>query len=103
MKKTINRYWTLLKTYVQPQWVRVVWLLLLLFVNIALRLANPQIMRTFIDAAVAGKAFEELLKLGLVFLGIALLTQALAIISTYLSEMVAWTATNTLRQEMLQH
>ncbi len=103
MKKTINRYWKLLKTYVQPQWVRVVWLLLLLFVNIALRLTNPQIMRTFIDAAVAGKAFAELMELGLVFLGVALLTQALAIISTYLSEIVAWTATNSLRQEMLKH
>ena len=66
MKITVDRYWTLLKKYVQPQWIRIVWLLLLLFVNIALRLANPQIMRTFIDAAVAGNAFADLLRLGLV-------------------------------------
>ena len=78
MKKSINKYWILLKKYVQPQWIRVVWLMLLLFVNIALRLTNPQIMRTFIDAAVAGQAFAELMKLGLVFLGIAVLTQALS-------------------------
>lgn len=103
MNITFKRYWTLLKTYVQPQWARVVWMMILLIINITLRLVNPQIMRTFIDAAMAGKAFADLLKLGLAFLGIALLTQALAIASTFLSEMVAWTATNTLRLEMLQH
>ena len=39
----------LLSKYLLPQWPRVVALGLLLFAGIGLQLANPQIVKTFID------------------------------------------------------
>ncbi|MDF1514020.1 MAG: ABC transporter transmembrane domain-containing protein, partial [Anaerolineae bacterium] len=103
MKKNINKYWSLLKTYLLPQWRRVALMMALLLVNIGLRLLNPQIMRDFIDAALAGQDFQALLRLGFIFLGIALLTQVLAVVSRFSSEMVAWTATNRMRLDLLRH
>ncbi len=103
MKIPINKYWALLKTYLLPQWQRVLVMMGLLIINIALRLINPQIMRAFIDAAIAGSAFQQLMKYGVTFLGIALLTQILNVASKFTNEMVAWTATNALRLNLLQH
>jgi ABC-type multidrug transport system fused ATPase/permease subunit len=103
MKISYNKYWLLLKKYLQPQRMWVLGMMGLLAVNIVLRLVNPQIMRTFIDAAMAGGELQLLGKLGLTFLGLAVLTQLLAIFSKFSSEMVAWTATNALRLDLLQH
>jgi ATP-binding cassette subfamily B protein/ATP-binding cassette subfamily C protein len=103
MKISINKYWLLLNKYLQSQWKRVLLMMVVLFLNIVLRLYNPQIMRDFIDAALAGGHFQELLELGIVFLCIAVVTQALAVLSKFSSEMVAWTATNALRIDLLQH
>ena len=103
MKMSLSKYWSLLKIYLQPQWVWVVFMMGLLSINIALRLVNPQIMRQFIDAAQVGSDFQVLLRLGLIFLAIALVSQLLAIFSKFSSEIVAWTATNALRLDLLQH
>lgn len=103
MKISFTKYWTLLKTYLLPQWQRVLWMVVLLIINIVLRLINPQIMRAFIDSAVAGSAFRQLLNYGFAFLGIAVLTQALVVASKFTNEMVAWTATNALRLALLKH
>jgi ATP-binding cassette subfamily B protein len=103
MKIPFKRYWTLLSTYLRNQWTRVAVLMALLLINIVLRLLNPQIMRAFIDAAMKGGASQDLLGYGIAFLTIALVTQALAVFSKYTSEMVAWTATNALRLDLLKH
>lgn len=75
----------------------------LLLGSIGLRILNPQIMRLFIDAALAGEALQRLTIAALAFIGIALLQQIVAINVTYLGENVAWTATNALRAELAWH
>src|SRR5215207_5137006 len=50
----------LLSTYLRPEWPRVLLLGLLLFAGIGLQLANPQIVRAFIDRAQAGEPLEQL-------------------------------------------
>ena len=98
-----DAYWALLKTYLKPQWPRVAVLALLLVANVGLQLVNPQIIRTFIDAAREGAALRRLTQAALVYLGIAFLGQSLSFAALYLSQNVAWTATNALRRDLTLH
>ena len=93
----------LLSTYLRPEWPRVLLLGLLLFAGIGLQLANPQIVRTFIDRAQAGEPLEQLVWIALAFLGAALLTQAAEIAETWVAENLGWRTTNALRADLTRH
>jgi ABC-type multidrug transport system fused ATPase/permease subunit len=97
----------MLTTYLRPQRGRVALLTVLMFSSIALQLVNPQIVRRFIDEATeqaqAGGAFSVLIMLALAYIGVALLTQTVTLGATYLSEVVGWRATNTLRSDLARH
>lgn len=95
--------WTLLVRHLRPQWRRSVLLVVLLLGSISLQLVNPQIMRVFIDTAQAGGPSELLLRTALLFIAVALVQQVAAVLSAYVSENVAWTATNSLRAELADH
>ena len=56
MKVPIKQYYRLLSTYLRSQWRWVAVLALLILITIGLRLANPQIVRVFIDTAIEGGA-----------------------------------------------
>lgn len=71
--------------------------------TIALQLLNPQILRFFIDTAREGGSSRALTLAALAFFGIALLTQAVSIGATYVSEQVGWSATNALRADLTLH
>ena len=103
MKLPLKQYYTLLATYLAPQRWRTLWMAGLLLASIGLRLVNPQIMRYFIDAALGGSELRALVAAAALFLGIAVLGQALAVGATYFSEQVAWTATNALRFDLVAH
>jgi ABC-type multidrug transport system fused ATPase/permease subunit len=103
MNLPLRAYWDLLATYIRPQRGRFTWLVILLFGSIGLQVVNPQIMRGFIDAALAGAATSRLIVAALAFLGIALLQQVVSVAVVYLSETVAWSATNALRADLARH
>jgi len=103
MKVPIRQYYNLLSAYLRSQWRWVVILALLILLSIGLKLANPQILRVFIDTASEGGARSTLIRSALLFFGVALLTQALSVAATYVGETVAWTATNALRLDLLDH
>ncbi|MEZ4711553.1 MAG: ABC transporter ATP-binding protein [Caldilineaceae bacterium] len=103
MKIPLKSYYRLLAQYLQPQRTQVLWMAVLLLLNIGLRLVNPQIMRFFIDTALNGGAMQTLVQAALLFLGVAVLSQALAVAATYFAERVAWTATNALRYDLTAH
>ncbi|MGC9350280.1 MAG: ABC transporter ATP-binding protein, partial [Anaerolineae bacterium] len=98
-----KRYWALLQTYLRPQKGRMALLGGLLGLKIAFRLINPQIVRGFLDQAVAGAPVRDLLGRAALFFGIAAATQILTVVSVYVGETVAWTATNALRLDLLRH
>lgn len=102
-KIPLKQYWTLLRSYLKPQWPRASLLAVLLLARIGLQLVNPQIMRFFIDTAMAGGALRTLLNAGVLFLGVALANQALSVATTYLGQDVAWAATNALRLDLTLH
>ena len=103
MNLSLKSYWELLSRHITPQKGRFILLAFLLFGSIGLRVLNPQIMRSFIDSALAGEAMQTLLTAALAFIGIALTQQVVSIAVTYLGENVAWTATNELRAELAWH
>jgi ATP-binding cassette subfamily B protein len=107
VKIPLKQYLRLLVDYLRPQWASVVLLAVLLFGNIGLQLVNPQIMRRFIDvttqAAQADGTLQALVRMALLFIGVALVQQAVAVAATYVSENVGWTATNALRATVADH
>ncbi len=103
MKVPLTEYFALLRRYLAPQRALVAGLAVLLLSSMALQLAGPQVIRAFIDSAVAGAATEQLVRLAGLFVGVALLTQVVTVGATYLSERVAWGATNALRMELALH
>jgi ATP-binding cassette subfamily B protein len=103
MKLPIARYATLLATYLKPQWHRTLLMTLALLSSIGLQLLGPQILRYFIDTALAGGASPELVIAGLLFIGVTLANQGISVAVTYLSESVAWTATNHMRSDLVAH
>jgi len=95
--------WWLLGAYLRPQWRRSALLALLVLAAIALELANPQILRAFIDAATHDTGLEQLALIALIFLLVALAAQAVAVAETYVAENVGLSATNALRADLTRH
>ncbi|MBV7337811.1 ABC transporter ATP-binding protein [Chloroflexi bacterium TSY] len=103
MKLPLQQYYHLLGQYLWSQGRRVFLMSILLLLGIVLQLVNPQIMRFFIDEALAGSEMRLLLQAALLFWGVAIVNQILAIWTTYISEQVAWAATNALRLDLVAH
>ncbi|HMQ30820.1 MAG TPA: ABC transporter ATP-binding protein [Chloroflexaceae bacterium] len=103
MQISLTQYYTLLRRYLAPQRGVVAGLAVLLLASMALQLAGPQVIRAFIDSATGGASQGELVRLALIFVGVAVVTQAAGVGATYLSERVAWTATNALRLDLALH
>ena len=103
MNLPFKAYWDLLSQHIRPQKGRFALLATLLFTSIGLRIYALQVMRSFIDSALAGEAIQTLVTTAIAFIGIALSQQVISIGVTYLGENVAWTATNELRAELAWH
>lgn len=96
-------YRRLLGRYLAPQQGRVILLALLLLGGIAAQLVNPQVIRYFLDTAQTGGVGQKLVNAALIYIGFALVQQALSLAATYTSQMVGWTATNRLRTDLTLH
>ena len=103
MNLHLRRYWRLLSRYVRPLWPQVLLMGLLLVATIALQLTGPQIQRAFIDTALAGGEMSVLVTGALLFIGVAIVTQLVAVLDSYLAESVGWSATNSLRADVALH
>src|SRR5262245_51543817 len=96
-------YMPLLAHYLRYYALRVGLLGVCLLGSIILLLFIPQIVRSFIDLAVAGGAMNNLAPLALLYLGLSILNQLLSAGSTYLSADIGWSATNLLRADLFRH
>ncbi len=103
MHLPIKRYVVLLRQYLRPQVRQVMLLAVCLLLGIGLQLLNPRILQYFIDTALAQGPTLSLVYAGLLFIAIALVNQGLAIATTYFGTNIAWTATNYLRNDLLEH
>lgn len=110
MQISRNYYISTLLKYLKPLWHQSLLLLILLLVGIGLRLLNPQLLAAFIDTAMsatgyayAGANFSQLLQLALLFLGIALATQLISLLETYLAADIGLRTTNQLWADLTLH
>lgn len=103
MKIPLKEYLNLLSKYLKSQIRSVIFLAIILASNIALQLANPQILRYFIDEATKGDTTKGLTIAAIIFIGAAVLQQGFNLVATYLSQNVGWKATNGLRVDLIQH
>lgn len=101
--KSIREYWNLLSAYLKPQMGQVLGLALILALGIGLQLYTPSVLRDFIDMALASASYDALIQKAILFFGLVLTTQLVTTLSTYVSERVAWTATNLLRVDLADH
>jgi ATP-binding cassette, subfamily B, bacterial len=99
----MNKYRVLLSRYFKPYLRQAAWSGLLLLASVVLRLLNPQILRTFIDAAVGHAAGNVLLTQAGWYLAIAIVIQVLAVPETWLATNIGLLATNRLRADLARH
>src|SRR5688572_25783319 len=103
MKIPLKGYSSLLGIYLRPQWRKVTILAIMVLSGIGLQLLNPQIVRYFIDTALAQGEPSRLLIAAGAFLAAAVLLQIVQVAATYVGEDVGWTATNRLRADLMHH
>lgn len=100
---SLKHNFALLVRYLRPYWHQVIVLALLLLATVGIQVGNPEILRNFIDTAVAGGALPVLLRAAALFLGLGLLNQGLVVFSSYISGNLAWRTTNQMRADLVQH
>jgi ABC-type multidrug transport system fused ATPase/permease subunit len=91
--------------YLAPQKFKALLLGLFLIADIILQLVNPQLIRQFIDIASSkpGNQTSSLVVLAVLYIGIALAVQVLAILTNLFSQQIAWSSTNLLREDLARH
>ncbi len=103
MKLPLKDYFGLLYKYLKKQKLMVILLFLILVINLVIQLANPQILRYYIDTVTENLGSENLVIAALLFIGFGIIRQVFKVISTYISEKVGWRATNALRSDLIEH
>jgi len=103
MNLPVKRYLALLVTYLKPQWGKTLLMGALLLVNVGLQLLGPQMVRFFIDTVIARGPSAILAFYAVLLVAITLVDESVTVATTYLSESVAWTATNQMRTDLVAH
>lgn len=93
----------LFRKYVGPHRGQLALLSTLLVSSIALQLVNPQLLRYFIDSALAGADVQKLAVAAVAFIVVALVTQTLTAFAQYVGTSLGWRATNDLRADLTLH
>jgi len=96
-------YWRLLSRYLLSQRGAAITMTALLLATTGVGLAVPQVVRTFIDAALAGEPVPLLIRAGIGYLVFRLGREALDLLAHYRVAQVAWTACNALREDLVAH
>lgn len=93
----------LVAVYLSPHRPRLSLLAVPFVAGVGLQLANPLLAKSFIDQAMAGAPFHELVRIAAVFLGVALLTQVATVAEVHVAEDLGWRTTNALRLDLTWH
>ncbi|MGB3328124.1 MAG: ABC transporter ATP-binding protein [Thermomicrobiales bacterium] len=92
-----------LAAYLRPHRVGVGLLALILLATIAVQVATPIVAARFIDRATAAAPLDDLIRLAILTIVLALAGQILAVSATGMAERVGWDATNALRIDLATH
>jgi len=100
---TLREYANFLKRFLRQRMHLVTVLGIALLINIGLQLFNPQILRVFIDNALAGAEISILTRMALLFIAIAMVHQLVNVFVVYVTENLGWATTNDLRLDLARH
>ncbi|OHD23910.1 MAG: hypothetical protein A2Y38_24735 [Spirochaetes bacterium GWB1_59_5] len=92
----------LLASYLSGRKALVVGLGFAILTSNGLRLVNPLILRSFIDAIAGGATGSQLYRHAGLFIALALAVQALAVVAAWLGQDLGWKATNDLRLDVMR-
>lgn len=100
---SFGEYARFLRHYLAARVRLVMVLAAVLLVSIGLQLVNPQVLRSFIDLAGAGVENNQLIRLALIYIGVAVSQQLINVLVVYLTENLGWATTNQLRLDLARH
>jgi ATP-binding cassette subfamily B protein len=103
VKLPIAQFWLLLRRYLLPQGRRAALMAGLLLGGIGLQVLNPQVARLFVDGTRTANDTTNLSLLAVLFIVVALVSSSLRALAAYVSNQVAWAATNALRADLTAH
>jgi len=89
--------------FMHAQRRKVAVLAVVLVVGIGLQLYAPYLIKGYMDDARTGTVLQVLIWMGVAYLAVTVTRLVADVLETYWSEQIGWTATNTLRQELLLH
>jgi ATP-binding cassette subfamily B protein len=99
----LGLYARLLVSYLKPQRLKVCLLAGLIFGSVGLQLANPLVIRYFLDTAQSGGGDPALLLAAGLFIAFSVIQQAISLGADYLGESVSGLAANRLRADLARH
>jgi ATP-binding cassette subfamily B protein len=100
---TSSSSWRPLAALLRPKLRRVTLFAAVLAASSALPLAGPQLLRAFIDRAIAGQRPAVLAGIAGAYIALALAGQGLAVAATYGAARLAWAVANELRAKLAGH
>ncbi|NHJ38555.1 MAG: ABC transporter ATP-binding protein [Asgard group archaeon] len=104
MATNVKYTFQLLKKYLKPYAKKVIFLAFLIILANIIQVFSPQLIRMYIDAALAPTLdLQFLLLSSLIYIGINLVQQAFTVVSRYVSQDLAWATTNDLRVDLTIH
>jgi ABC-type multidrug transport system fused ATPase/permease subunit len=89
--------------YLRPYRREAIGLVVALVLSTALPLLGPQLLRRFVDEAIAGRPTSALLRLAGAYLGVALGGKLVSVVATYVASRLAWSTTNAMREDLVEH
>lgn len=92
-----------LLTTLRPHRWRLASLLLILLTGIAASVITPIIASAFIDGVTGTMAYRHLTLLALGSIGLAMVSQGIALVETWTAESLIWETTNTIRLRLIRH
>lgn len=102
MKYKKKLYSVLLLNYLKNQKIKIFFLAIVLLCEIAVQIINPLIVKDFIDTALINNKLL-LKKIAIIYILLAFGQQFFSIITTYLGQIIGWSATNSLREDLVKH
>lgn len=104
MSPTLKYTISLLRKYLKPYIGQVILLGILLVIYNGIQIANPQVIRIYIDAVFADTLDKKaILFASLMYIGFSLIHRSVYVVVRYLSQKLAWATTNDLRVDLTNH
>ncbi|MCO5218041.1 MAG: ABC transporter transmembrane domain-containing protein [Thermomicrobiales bacterium] len=92
-----------LVTTLRPHRWRIAGLFLILLAGIAISVITPIIASAFIDGVIGTATYRYLLALALGTIALALISQGIALVETWMAESLSWDTTNAVRLRLISH